>query len=32
MVKKPQVKPVIDRKDMEVVSKMGPPECEDPLR
>lgn len=32
MVKKPQGKPVIDCKDMEVVSKAGPPECEDPLR
>ena len=30
MVKKPQGKPVIERKDMEVVSELRPPECEDP--
>lgn len=31
MVRKPQGKPVIDRKDMEAVTKKLPPGCEAPL-
>jgi hypothetical protein len=31
MVRKPQGKPVIDRKDMEAVTEKVPPGCEAPL-
>ena len=31
MVRKPQGKPVMDRKDMEAVTQKGPPECEAPF-